>query len=275
MEEIIFNLKDIKIQCNPNEKMKDICDKFKNKIRQNINYYNYFYNSKKIKEELTFLQQANKIDIKNKKMNIIVNNSNDSNFNNENGILPNEILCPECGESIRINFKDYKIDLFECKNDHKFNNILLENFKFKNNEEKSEIICSKCNLNKNNRADVNFYKCYTCGIFLCQSCNLNQKHNTFEYHIKDYKCIEHNLKFNSYCTECKKNICVFCEKEHIDHNVIYYKDIFKNEGNLKDDNKDLKIKIDLLKDDINEIIKILYKIINNLDIYYKINKYYY
>ena len=145
MEEIIFNLKDVKIQCNSNEKMKDICDKFKNKIKQEINYFNYFYNSEKIKEDLTFLQQANNIDIKNKKMNITVN---DSNLINQSEILPNEILCPECRESMRINFKDYKIDLFECKNNHKFNNILLEDFKLNNNKQNSEIICNKCNLNK-------------------------------------------------------------------------------------------------------------------------------
>ena len=51
------------------------------------------YNGNQIKEDLTFIQQANKYDKERKKMEILV-----KEINNERKIkYINEILCPECG----------------------------------------------------------------------------------------------------------------------------------------------------------------------------------
>ena len=38
------------------------------------------------------------------------------------------IICPQCNENIKINIKDYKINLFECKNKHKINKIFFNEF---------------------------------------------------------------------------------------------------------------------------------------------------
>ena len=56
MAEIIFNFKsrEIKIQCNINDKMKEICDNFSTKIEKDINCLNFFYNSEKINFFSTF-----------------------------------------------------------------------------------------------------------------------------------------------------------------------------------------------------------------------------
>ena len=128
-------------------------------------------------------------------MNIIVN---DTNFINQERIFPNEIKCPKCDERIRINFKDYKINLFECKNNHKFNNILLEDFKF-NNKQNSEIICNKSNLSKKSISVAKFYICYSCGMNICQFYKLN--------HYEDHNIIEYDKK--DYCHNCKKYMCIF------------------------------------------------------------------
>ena len=68
MAEAIFNYEGINttIQCELNEKMKDIIGKYLIKIENKENNLYYLYNGTKIYYELTFNEQANDID-KNKK----------------------------------------------------------------------------------------------------------------------------------------------------------------------------------------------------------------
>ena len=110
---------------NLEEKIKDIINKFKIKIKEeeNNNLY-YIYNGDKINEEL----ELNKIikDKNIKKINILVYNK--SNNEKEKKIISKEIICPECKENILLNIKDYKINLYECKNGHKIENILINEF---------------------------------------------------------------------------------------------------------------------------------------------------
>ena len=127
MAEVIFDYESfpINIQCNINDKMKDIINKFLIKIEnkdQNILYY--LYNGSRINEELTFNEQANDYDKNRKKMNIKVT-SDVLNKSENKKIISNDIICPECNENILINIKDFKINLSECKNKHNINNILL------------------------------------------------------------------------------------------------------------------------------------------------------
>ena len=69
MVEVLFNYKGIEIiiQCNSNDIMKNIINKYISKS-ENINKnLNFIYNGNKINEELTLNQQANEIDNKRKK----------------------------------------------------------------------------------------------------------------------------------------------------------------------------------------------------------------
>ena len=122
MVEIIFlfQYKETKIQGKGNEKLKEIFQKFANNIGKDINSLNFFYQSLKINNELTFFQVANKEDLKRNKMDILVYE--------KDLIKSKEIICPECNENIRINFNNYKISLFDCKNKHKINNIFFNEF---------------------------------------------------------------------------------------------------------------------------------------------------
>jgi ribosomal protein S27AE len=43
-------------------------------------------------------------------------------------IKSKDIICPQCKESIFMNIKDYKINLFDCINRHKINNIFLDEY---------------------------------------------------------------------------------------------------------------------------------------------------
>ena len=74
MSEAIFNYEgnNTVIQCETKEKMKDIIDRFLIKLENKENNLYYLYNGTKINYELTFYEQANDIDKKRNKMNILV-----------------------------------------------------------------------------------------------------------------------------------------------------------------------------------------------------------
>ena len=69
MAEAIFNYEGINtaVQCNINDKMKDIIDAFLIKIHNKENNLYYLYNGTKINFELTFNEQANDFDKNRKK----------------------------------------------------------------------------------------------------------------------------------------------------------------------------------------------------------------
>ena len=69
MFEIEFNYNEIKTlsYADINDKMKDIGRKFNEKINKEINISNFIYDKKHIKEEFTFMEQANELDKKRKK----------------------------------------------------------------------------------------------------------------------------------------------------------------------------------------------------------------
>ena len=117
MMEVIFLYegKNIIIQCNKKEKMKDIINKFIIKTNIDNNSVYYLYKGNIINEELEIEKIIGEEDINNIK--IIVNKINEEN-NNNNIIKCKNIICPECKENIIIKIKDYIIELYNCKNGH-------------------------------------------------------------------------------------------------------------------------------------------------------------
>ena len=65
-------------------------------------------------------------------------------------------------------------------------------------------------------------------------------------------------RYISFCKDCKINLCDFCEIEH-------------NKNNKNNNKNELRIKIDYLKFEINDIINILNIIKDNMEIYFNIN----
>ena len=269
MEDIILNFnykgQEVKMQHKKNENMNEIFKRYTNKINKNINNI-YFINNGKVLDKDNI--KLEKINYKDNIINILVY---DINNNNEriNEKESKDIICPKCGENCLIEIKDYKINLNKCDNKHKINNRLLDEY---NNIQKikNEIKCNNCNKNKLKIYNNKIYKCCICNINLCPLCksNHNKEHIIIDYELINYICKIHGERYISYCKECEKNICDICEIEHDNnHNLIYHRDIIK----IRDNNNinELEIKIDKLK---NEIINKLNKIINNMDIYYNINK---
>ena len=57
-----FEQQTIIIQCNENEKMKEISEKFSNKIESNLNNLLFLYDGNQLDLDLTFEEQSNKED---------------------------------------------------------------------------------------------------------------------------------------------------------------------------------------------------------------------
>ena len=67
------------------------------------------------------------------------------------------------------------------------------------------------------------------------------------YDQASYICDSHNDGFKSYCEECKKDICLICEKMHIGHKIISYGVLMADKNLLKNGINELKVTIDNLK----------------------------
>jgi len=276
MSEINFNYEGINtiIQYNENEKIEEIIKRFLIKTDNNKNKnLIYLYNGKEINKELIFKEQANDIDKKRMKMDILVSKFEDESDDIKQ-IISKEIICPICNKNIFINIKNYKINLNECKNNHIIDNILLNKFYETQKIELNDIKCNICHINnKGNTYNNEFFICNTCNKNICPLCKSkhDKEHMIINYDDKNYICKKHNEPFNKYCKTCKEEICIICENKHKDRDIFDLSNILVNKEDLIKIKEDLKNVINKFKYKINIIKEILNKMSNILDIYYKIN----
>ena len=167
------------------------------------------------------------------------------------------ILCPECGESIFININNYKISLFNCKNAHKLNIILFDEFEAltKKGDFKIDYFCNKHNKQYNKY-------CNNCKINICELCV--KEHSNHE--IINYEDIIFNINdIINQKNELKKSIDEFNK----DVKVIKEKN---DEGNKLSEN--FEIYFNLFDKIINNYIKksIDYQTIQNLIEFKKYNQ---
>ena len=273
MAQVEFSFKGVStiIQCNLDEKMKDIFQKFIDKTQIINKKIFYSYDGKtEINKELTFEEVASPEDKTKNKMNIIVlENKLESDLEKKVIIKSKNIICPECKENIKMEIKNFKINLYECQNGHKMENILLNEFEYLQNKDLNSRKCDICNKINND----NFYKCLTCNNNIYPLCTSNhcKNHKIINYDDKYYLCKKHNEKYITYCDNCKINLCALCEP-HKSHNKITYSDVLPNKEELFEKKKELKDKIYLINNDIKVLINILNSVMNNINIYYKINE---
>ena len=90
---VIFTFEgiNIKIQCSIDDLIKDICQKYANKIGRNVNSLVFLYGGSNLNFQLSFKEQANIIDKERNEINVLV-------YKNLN-----EFACPKCGEKINLN----------------------------------------------------------------------------------------------------------------------------------------------------------------------------
>ena len=109
MSQVIFTYEGntTSIQCDENDKVRDICLKFCTKVNEDLDCLYFLYGGEKLKEELTFKEIINGPDIERNKMNIVVNSTKTTE--NNSIIKSKEILCPKCGESAILDISNYQI----------------------------------------------------------------------------------------------------------------------------------------------------------------------
>jgi len=148
--EFIYKGQPIFIACNLNEKMNDIFNKFIAKANIDKNSIYFLYKGKKIDGNLKLEElKGDQKDIK-----ILVEKFDKSKIETNSIINPKIIICPKCGENSRIQIDKYKIKLYECKNGHEINNILLDEFE---NIEKIDLTKIKCNVDNCEKNKGNTY----------------------------------------------------------------------------------------------------------------------
>ena len=273
--ELLFKGESMIIQSKGEEKMKDILQKFANKSEIEINSLFFIYGGNIVNNESTLSETVGS-SLKDL-VKILVYQANEINYDEEKKkivIRPNFIMCPKCYENIRYNFVDYKINLFDCRNGHKINNILLNEFDNIQKYDMSKIICQHCkNQNKKETTFNEFYKCISCNIYLCRLCKtVHDKTHKIMNIDKNYICSIHNESYSKYCLDCKENSCVQCITNHQNHKNIYFGDIMPNMNEINKKMKELRNSIDIFKQNVADIINKLNNVADNFEIYYKINE---
>jgi len=78
----IFGGIEVIIQCTKEEKMKEICQRYVNKIEKNLNSLIFLYGGKQLNFNLSFKEQANGLDKERNEMKVLVYKNEDKNEDN-------------------------------------------------------------------------------------------------------------------------------------------------------------------------------------------------
>ena len=285
MEEDFYNVEFIYeetpkiIQCNTQEKMENIIERFTSKIDiKDKKSLFYLYSGNTINEELTLKEIIGKNSSDLKKIEILVYSNYQTPSGTDVFIKSKNIICPECKDDIRLKINDYKIYLYDCKNGHKFNDILLNEFEETQKINLSKIKCNICNIrDRGSTFNNEFYYCISCKYNICPLCkNIHEKQNE-NHKIKKQKdnnlfCNEHNDSYIKYCKDCRENLCFSCTEKHKNHKVESYEDIIPDMKMMNKEIQNLDKTLHQLENNIKHIITKFNFVIDNLKIYYQIYK---
>ena len=204
MVELIFNYNQVQtlILANLNDSFNDVIQKYANKAQLDINNAQFFSNGQKISNNEKVKNILNKTEKSiNRKIILVLSINSTINNINTNMIKSKDIICPTCKEPCMFYIIDHKIYLYGCKNGHIINNIKLNEFNNTQNIDISKIKCDKCENNKSNIFNNEFYICYKCNMNLCPLCKSihDKTHSIINYNDKNYICNKHCEKYIKYC----------------------------------------------------------------------------
>ena len=269
--EFVYEGQTIVILCSGKEIMRDIVNKFCNKIQVDKTSIYCLYKGKILEENIS-LKKLIKSENKDTKIIILAYplNTDKNGEKKESKVKSPLIICPECQSVASIKLNKYKISI-NCKNNHNIKDIFLKDFENSQKLDESKIICNICNQkDKSNTFNKEFFLCLNCQKNLCPLCKSshNNNHNIIKYDQKNYVCFEHGENFNSYCKNCEKNLCLACEMEHSNHNIISLGKLIPNKKDCDKRMNELNEKINKLREDIKKLIDILNSFMSNIEIYY-------
>jgi hypothetical protein len=116
--EFTFEGKVVKIQCSRDDKMKDICEKYANKIEINLNSLVFSYGGSHLNFQLKFKDQVNAIDKERNEISVLVYKKED------------EFSCHKSGEKLNLNseeIKDINTSISNINDKEKDVKLTLEN----------------------------------------------------------------------------------------------------------------------------------------------------
>ena len=264
------------IQCNDNDSMDTICNRFSEKVQIDVNKLIFSYNGKggsEFNKTLSFSGMANLEDKIKNKMTVLVY-TNEVNNNTNNIIKSKSVICPECKEISKLKINNYKATISDCKNNHINNNLSLEQFEDSQKINLSQILCHECKTSKADTFKKQFKFCMNCNYNLCPICEAKHDggHTLILSDNINYICKKHNDNFSQYCETCKINICMECEEEHSDHKTIYFGKILTNQKELQNNLEQLQQLFQKFNKEFEAILQILTCVKNNFELYYKIKK---
>ena len=277
MAKVIFkyNGDNLAIYCDIKDKFKEIFKKFviKSQIEDDRKLM-YLYGGNKIDENSTFEENINMDDKEKSEITLIVEDIEEGSILKLNNKYKTEdILCPKCGENIFLRIKDYKINLYGCKNGHNIKAILLAKFENTKLMDPSNTLCGECKeKNINNIINKKIYICTSCQINLCPLCKSkhDKSHKFIDFKERNSFCKLHCEDYIKYCIKCKSNICMICENDHKDHKVIYFGNILPDKAKIKNDISEIRSTIDKFKKEIKNIISKLNEISDNFEMFFNI-----
>ena len=95
--------------------------------------------------------------------------------------------------------------------------------------------------------------------------NNSQSTLSFNTNKKDkYLCDAHQNNYSSYCNDCKKDICLFCEKSHNNHEIVSFGKLIPDIDKCKNNLIELKNNLEQFKKSIKKAIEKLNEIINKI-----------
>ena len=274
MVQIEFDYKQMKtvIQGNLNDNFQTVIDKYVSKTELNPELIYFSANGTKINPKETVESKMNFVNKDNNIIHVLVDLIN---VDEKKPVISKskDIICPKCYEPCKFEIKNYKIKLYDCVNNHIIDNIKLIDFQRTQQINLSDIICNQCKSNNKGYSHEHiFFKCLTCSNNLCTLCKSihDKNHKIIEYDQINYICQQHNDVFVKYCKVCKKNICVACDKEHINHDTIYFGDLMPNIDKIKTKLLEVKSVVEVFNKKIKNIIKQLDELAKSMDAYYEI-----
>ena len=89
--------------------------------------------------------------------------------------------------------------------------ILLSDYKVNQLIDESKIICDSCkNQTKATNSGNQFFRCLDFKLNICSLCKYyhDSNHSIIDFNKYNDICFIHKEKFNSYCKNCKINLCI-------------------------------------------------------------------
>ena len=198
----------------------------------------------------------------------------------------NDIICPKCKTSAIIeNGENFKLNILNCGNFHYLKDIkynAFDDYVFDFDDESPENLeklrsnkdllqCDLCSNNiKNITPPKDFLYICSCGANVCPECITNHnKENHFKIKLndKDYYCLIHGEKFDSYCIDCNANFCDKCKKNHDGHDIELFSKIRPKREYVKKLAEEADKQKEILLDFVEDIRYSFDKIIDSIESY--------